>query len=91
MFTLKGAVFTNTELHITKKIYQIYQIYQPHLEEYCSLRREIPFSKACRLVTLALIAPTSPGCQFYKELVGDPLVNLTATLCKQTWLSGHND
>ena len=32
-----------------------------------------------------------PGFQFYKELVSDPLVNLTAILCKQTWLSGHND
>ena len=52
------------------------------------LRGEIPFSKACRLVTLALIAPTSPGFQFYKELVSDPLVILTAILYKQTWLSG---
>ena len=45
---------------------KIYQIYQSHLEEYCSLRGEIPFSKACRLITLALIAPTCPGFQFYK-------------------------
>ena len=38
-----------------------------------------------------LIKKMQCGLGRVKELVSDPLVNLTATLCKQTWLSGHND
>ena len=48
----------------------------------------LDFSKTIQKLNTILLGP---GFQFYKELVSDPPVNLTAILCKQTWLSGHND
>jgi len=56
---------------------------------YASFTVNIPISRACRLITLALSPQPVPGFNIKKELVSYLLVILAASLDKQTWWSVH--